>query len=573
MEDKTETGSPPQDQGKVVAQKPQMPWLDHYPPGVDWAEDIAPHSLVDLFDESVQNNASRPCIDFYGAVTRYRDLGRDVARLTAALQRRGIGRGHRVGLLLPNCPTYVTAYYAILKAGAVVVNLNPLYTTEELSALAADAGVAAIVTLDLKVVHEKAAALLRAGSVSQLVVASFARQLPLLKRVMFQLFRRSDVAKTGRRRGRVLSFEALLREKGAPPKPQEIDPLEDVALLQYTGGTTGRPRAAMLTHANLAANVQQILRYVGGREPGKDRILGILPLFHVFAMTAVMNLAIAIGSVMILMPKFEVPGAVGLLRRKKPTILPGVPTLFAALLQYSRIHRSDLQSLDFCISGGASLPAGLRDRFKQFSGCRVIEGYGLSETSPVVALNPLNGMEKDGSIGQPLPRTIVAIRSLDDPHVAMPLGEPGEICVRGPQVMTGYWNRPEETAAAFVDGYLRTGDVGYMDEDGFVFIIDRIKDLINVSGFKVYPRQIEEAIHTHPAVAEVTVIGVPDPYRGEAPKAFVKLKEGHELTAEALINHLSTKLSRMEMPAAVEFRDTLPKTLIGKLSKKELRAE
>ena len=203
----------------------------------------------------------------------------------------------------------------------------------------------------------------------------------------------------------------------------------------------------------------------------------------------------------------------------------------------------------------------------------MIEGYGLSETSPVVALNPLNGMEKDGSIGQPLPRTIVAIRSLDDPHVAMPLGEPGEICVRGPQVMTGYWNRPEETAAAFVDGYLRTGDVGYMDEDGFVFIIDRIKDLINVSGFKVYPRQIEEAIHTHPAVAEVTVIGVPDPYRGEAPKAFVKLKEGHELTAEALINHLSTKLSRMEIPAAVEFRDTLPKTLIGKLSKKELRAE
>jgi long-chain acyl-CoA synthetase len=571
MEHKTETGSPTEDQGEVVAPRPQMPWLDHYPPGVDWAEDIKPQSLVGLFDQSVENNSSRPCIDFFGAVTRYRDLGRDVRRLTAALQRRGIGRGHRIGLLLPNCPAYVTAYYAILKAGAVVVNLNPLYTTEELSALAADAGVAAVVTLDLKALHDKAAALLRAGSVSQLIVASFARQLPLVKRLMFRLLRRADVAKTGRRRrGRVLSFEALLREKGAP-KPVDLDPLEDIALFQYTGGTTGRPRAAMLTHANLAANVQQILRYVGGREPGKDRILGILPLFHVFAMTGVMNLAIATGASMILMPKFEIPGAVRLLRRKKPTILPGVPTLFSALLQYSRIRRSDLESLSLCISGGAALPGELRERFKQFSGCRVIEGYGLSETSPVVTLNPLNGTEKDGSIGQPLPLTIVTIRSLDDPHVEMPLGEPGEICVRGPQVMKGYWNRPEETEAAFIDGCLRTGDVGTIDKDGFVFIIDRIKDLINVSGFKVYPRQIEEAIHTHPAVAEVTVIGVPDPYRGEVPKAFVKIKEGQALTSEALMRHLSGKLSRMEIPSAIEFRDNLPKTLIGKLSKKELR--
>jgi long-chain acyl-CoA synthetase len=573
MEHKTETGSPTEDQGEVVAQTPQMPWLDHYPPGINWAGDIEPQSLVALFDESVQNNGNRPCIDFFGAVTRYRDLGHDVARLTAALQRRGIGRGHRVGLLLPNCPAYVTAYFAILKAGAVVVNLNPLYTIEELSALAADAGVAAVVTLDLKALHEKAAALLRSGSVSQLIVASFARQLPFVKRMMFQLFRRGDVARTGRRRrGRVLSYEALLREKGAP-KPVVINPLEDVALFQYTGGTTGRPRAAMLTHANLAANVQQILRYVGNREPGKDRILGILPLFHVFAMTGVMNLGIAIGALMILMPKFDVPGAVKLLRRKKPTILPGVPTLFTALLHYSRIRRSDLESLTFCISGGASLAAELRNQFQEFSGCRIVEGYGLSETSPVVTLNPLDGMVKDGSIGQPLPLTIVSIRSLDDPRVEMPLGEPGEICVRGPQVMKGYWNRPEETAAAFIDGYLRTGDVGTIDKDGFVFIIDRIKDLINISGFKVYPRQIEEAIHTHPAVAEVTVIGVPDAYRGEAPKAFVKLKEGQALTSEELMRHLSTKLSRMEIPTAIEFRDSLPKTLIGKLSKKELRGE
>jgi long-chain acyl-CoA synthetase len=573
MEDKRETSSPTEDQGEVVAQRPQMPWLDHYPPGIDWAEDLEPRSLVALFDDAVHQNSERVCIDFFGAATRYRDLGRDVSQLTAALQRRGIGKGHRIGLLLPNCPAYVIAYFATLKAGAVVVNLNPLYTAEELSALAADSGVAAVVTLDLTALHDKAAALLRSGSVSQLIVASFARQLPFLKRVMFRLFRRRDIAKTGRRRrGRVLSFETLIRERRAP-KAVLIDPQEDVALFQYTGGTTGRPRAAMLTHANLTANVQQILRFVGGREPGKDRILGILPLFHVFAMTAVMNLGIAIGATMILMPKFDVAGAIAILRRKKPTILPGVPTLFTALLQSSRLRRSDLESLSFGISGGASLATELRNRFHQFSGCRLVEGYGLSETSPVVTLNPLNGTEKDGSIGQPLPRTIISIRNLDDPKREMPLGEPGEICVKGPQVMKGYWNRPEETAAAFIDGFLRTGDVGYMDEDGFVFIIDRIKDLINVSGFKVYPRQVEEAIYSHPAVSEVTVIGVPDPYRGEAPKAFVKLKEGHELTQEALMRHLSSKLSRMEIPTAIEFRDSLPKTLIGKLSKKELRAE
>ena len=573
MEDKSETSSPTEDQGEVVAQRPQMPWLDHYPPGIDWAQNIEPRSLVGLIDDAVHENGDRCCIDFFGARTRYRDLGRDVSRLTAALQRRGIGKGHRVGLLLPNCPAYVVSYFAILKAGAVVVNLNPLYTAEELSALAADSGVAAVVTLDLAALHEKAAALLKSGSVSQLIVASFAQQLPFLKRVMFRLFRRGDIAKTGRRRrGRVLSFEALLRERRAP-NPVVIDPQEDVALFQYTGGTTGRPRAAMLTHANLTANVQQILHYVGGREPGKDRILGILPLFHVFAMTAVMNLGIAIGATMILMPKFDVAGAIAILRRKKPTILPGVPTLFTALVQSKRLRRSDLESLSFCISGGASLATELRNRFQQFSGCRLVEGYGLSETSPVVTLNPLNGTEKDGSIGQPLPRTVVSIRNLDDPRREMPLGEPGEICISGPQVMKGYWNRPEDTEAAFVEGFLRTGDVGYMDKDGFVFIIDRIKDLINVSGFKVYPRQVEEAIYSHPAVSEVTVIGVPDPYRGEAPKAFVKLKEGHELTQEALMRHLASKLSRMEIPSAIEFRDSLPKTLIGKLSKKELRAE
>jgi long-chain acyl-CoA synthetase len=289
-------------------------------------------------------------------------------------------------------------------------------------------------------------------------------------------------------------------------------------------------------------------------------------------MTAVMNFAMSNGSEIILVPKFELHDTLKMIGKLRPTLLPGVPTLYNAMLRHPRIARFDLSSLEYCISGGAALPVEVKHGFEALCGCSVVEGYGLSETSPVVACNPINS-PKDGSIGLPLPATEIAIRSLDDPAQEMPQGEPGEICIAGPQVMTGYWNKPDETESAFVGRFFRTGDIGYMDEDGFIFIVDRIKDMINASGFKIYPRRIEDAFYEHAAVAEVTVIGIPDDYRGEAPKAFVKLKEGQQATAEELLAFLGNKLSKIELPAEIEFRDMLPKTMIGKLSKKELRAE
>jgi long-chain acyl-CoA synthetase len=303
-----------------------------------------------------------------------------------------------------------------------------------------------------------------------------------------------------------------------------------------------------------------------------DRVLGVLPLFHVFAMTTVMNLGVSSGMEMILMPKFELIETLKVIGRLRPTMMPGVPTLFNAMLRHPTIKTFDLSSLEYCISGGAALPIEVKRGFEALSGCTVVEGYGLSETSPVATCNPLDST-REGSIGLPLPGTEIVIRSLDNPAESVKRGEAGEICIAGPQVMTGYWKQPAETESAFVGRHFRTGDVGYMDEDGYIFIVDRIKDMINAAGFKVYPRRIEDALYEHPAVAEVCVVGIPDDYRGEAPKAFVRLQEGKVATAAELMVFLRPKLSKLELPAIIEFRAELPKTMIGKLSKKALRAQ
>jgi long-chain acyl-CoA synthetase len=327
----------------------------------------------------------------------------------------------------------------------------------------------------------------------------------------------------------------------------------------------------MLTHANISINAAQVKLWRNVDAKEGDSILGILPLFHVFAMTTVMNFGITNGMQMILVPKFDLIESLKLIGKLRPRMMPGVPTLFNAMLRHPSIEAFDLTSLEYCISGGAALPLEVKRGFQALSGCSLVEGYGLSETSPVVTCN-LPEIEREGSIGLPLPGTEISIRSLDDPAVEVARGETGEICIAGPQVMTGYWNKPGETESSFVGRFFRTGDVGYMDDGGYVFIVDRIKDMINASGFKVYPRRIEDALYQHPAVAEVCVIGVPDTYRGEAPKAFVRLQEGRYVTTIELLEFLRPKLSKLELPAAIEFRDELPKTMIGKLSKKDLRA-
>jgi long-chain acyl-CoA synthetase len=550
------------------------PWLKSYPAGIRWDTEFPGLSLPQMFDEAVAAHGDRDLTNFLGATLTYSQIGDQTNRLAAGLQARGIGRGHRVGLLLPNTPYYIAAYFAVLKTGATVVNFNPLYSVEELVQQAQDSSISAMVTLDLAVLFDKVAELAEKGLIQTVVVCPFADLLPRFKGLLFRIFKRGDLAHTegSRVAERCVDWDNLIDNDGQF-EPAVINPKEDIALLQYTGGTTGVPKGAMLTHANLTTNVDQMLSWNSDIRIGEERIIGILPFFHVFAMTAVMNLGLRIGATLILMPRFEIGQAVALMRAHRPTILPGVPTLFGALINHPGTARDDLSSLKICISGGAALPHELRKEFEAFAGCSLVEGYGLSETSPVATCNPFGGIEKKNSIGQPLPATFISIRSLEDLGREMPQGEPGEICIKGPQVMPGYWNRPEETADAFVDGYFRTGDVGYMDEDGFTFIIDRIKDMINASGFKVYPRRIEEAILEHAAVAEVTVIGIPDDYRGEAPKAFVRLKAGSSLTADELLAHLEPRLSKLEMPEAVEFRDELPKTMIGKPSKKELREE
>jgi long-chain acyl-CoA synthetase len=550
----------------------QHPWLKAYPSDVDWGMTLTPALLGSLLDQAVQAYGSRQCTYFLGRRLSFAEIGALSDRAAKGLQQVGVREGVRVGLLLPNTPTFVIFYYAVLKAGGTVVNFNPLYSVEEIEFQIRDSGTKIMVTLDLARTFAKVEAVLAKGVLEKAVVASFVSQLPALKSVGFKLLHAPSLAQVSAstQRDKVVLERDLLANDGRYAK-LKITP-DATAVLQYTGGTTGTPKAAMLTHANLSINVAQVKAWENRPPNAGDRVVGVLPLFHVFAMTTVMNFGISQGMEMILVPKFELIDTLKLIDKLRPTIMPGVPTIFNAIMRHPHIKNFDLTSLEFCLSGGAALPIEVKRGFEANSGCHLVEGYGLSETSPVATCNPL-GEPKEGSIGLPLPGTEITIRSLEDPTVAMKQGEIGEICIAGPQVMSGYWNKPEENESSFVGRFFRTGDVGYMDEDGYVFIVDRIKDMINSSGFKIYPRHIEDALYEHAAIAEVTVVGISDAYRGEAPKAFVKLKEGEQATAAELLEFLKPKLSKIELPAEIEFRDILPKTMIGKLSKKELRAE
>jgi len=559
--------------GSIEAPTPPPPWLRVYPEGVPWLQHFAPAPLYEILDRSVRSHPDLTCTKFLGRTTTYGEIGEAVSRTAAGLAALGVGPGTRVGLFLPNSPTFLIYYFAVLKTGATVVNFNPLYSVEELAHQVRDSGTTLMVTLDLDILFAKVGALLEQGVLPRAVVASFPTLLPTAKSILFRIFRRRELADVSRlvRADRIIPETALATRTSFSPPP--IDPLKDVAVLQYTGGTTGTPKGAMLTHANCHINVQQVAAWSPGLEVGAERVLGVLPFFHVFAMTVVMNLAVAKAAEIVIMPRFGLDDCLKLIDRERPTLMPGVPTLFGAIVNHARLADHDLSSLKLCISGGAPLPLEIKGRFEQLTGCKIVEGYGLSETAPVATCTPLDGLQKPGSIGLPLPATRISLRDLSDPTREVSLGEKGEICIAGPQVMAGYWQKPAETADAFVGEFFRTGDVARMDDDGYLFIEDRIKDLIICSGYKVYPRRVEEAIYTHPDVEEVTVIGIRAGLRGEAPKAFVKRRADTTLDAPALMAHLADKLSRHELPVEIEFRDALPKTMIGKLSKKELKAE
>lgn len=564
----TTIGSPPR---RPSADVPS--WLKCYPANVDWHATFEPAPLYRLIDDAARRGPDLPCTNFLGRTTTYGEIARMVDDTAAGLHQLGVTKGTKVGLFLPNSPTFIIYYFAILKVGGIVVNYNPLYTPEELTYQVRDSETELMVTLDLKLLFDKVERLLESGVLKGAVVCSFTALLPPTKAVLFRLFKSRELGRVAAspQRSRIRLEQELVKDEAF--EPPVIDPENDIAVLQYTGGTTGTPKGAMLTHANVYINVLQVAAWAPNLAYGEEKMLGVLPFFHVFAMTVVMNLALVKGAEILIMPRFVLADTLALIDKLRPTIMPGVPTLFNAISNHPKIKSFDLSSLRFCLSGGAPLPIEVKQKFEAITGCHLIEGYGLSETSPVATANPLGGPVKAGSIGLPLPATHLSLRGLSDPTIEVAKGERGEICIAGPQVMRGYWKRPAETAAQFVGPFLRTGDVGIMDDDGFFFIVDRIKDLIICSGYNVYPRRIEEAIYEHPAVDEVTVIGIPDKYRGEAPKAFVKLKPGMTASPADIMKHLEPKLSRIEMPAEIELRDKLPKTMIGKLSKKELKAE
>ena len=542
-----------------------------YPKDVSWSDPFEIGPVWSLLDRSVSRYADRPCLDFLDRRFTYAEVGRLVERTARGLQDMGLKKGDRVGLFLPNTPYSVVFLFAILKAGGTCVNFNPLYVEHEIKHQIEDSGTEIMVTLDHVATYPKLARMLGQTRLKKIIVCAMADILPFPKNLLYPLVKRAEIAKFPRDE-RHVAFRTLAANDGSP-RPITVDPLKDVALLQYTGGTTGTPKGAMLTHGNIVANAEQCLRWFPGARLGHEKVMAVLPFFHVFALTVAETLAIAGGSEIILLPRFDLDQLLQAIDKKKPSMFPGVPTLYTAINHHKDIAKYDLSSIRYCLSGGAPLPLEVKTEFERLTGATVCEGYGLSETSPVATSNPLTGINKAGSIGLPMPQTIIEIVSLEDPDKPVPQGERGEVCVRGPQVMAGYWNNPEETAKVLQNGRLRTGDVGYIDEDGYIFLVDRIKDLIIAGGYNVYPRNVEEAIYHHPNVAECVVIGITDPYRGQTVKAFVVRRPDSELDEATLKAFLKDKLSPIEMPKMIEFRDSLPKTQVGKLSKKALQDE
>ena len=546
----------------------QWPWQKSYPPGIDWQTRFRPRPLYRLLDEAAEKHGPKPCIDFLDRHWSFAEIKALSDRFARGLIDTGLQPGDRVGLFLPNCPYFVIAYFGILKAGGVVVNFNPLYAEREIEHQILDSGITIMVTMGLEVLVAKLRPQFERTPLRRIIVCSLPNSLPLVKRLFAPFALAKQLAKTG---GDVhfIPFDDLTDNDGAVTPPA-IDPAKTLALLQYTGGTTGVAKGAALSHANVDINAQQVALWFGDCPEAAVRAVGILPLFHAFAMTCVMNWSLSVGAEMLLVPRFQPEALLKLIARKKPTAFCAVPTLFTALSNTPGIDKHDLSSIQMIISGGAPLPMEVRQDFERRTGARIVEGYGLSESSPVTCVNPPSTGGKPGSIGLPVPGTICEIVSLDDRKTVLPPGEIGELTFTGPQVMMGYWNRPDATAETIIDGRLHTGDVGRIDEDGFVFITDRLKEMIIASGFKIYPRNVEEAIYAHPSVKECAVIGVGDPYRGQTVKAVIALKANQVLTVEELNRFLHDKLSPIEMPKFVEFRDELPKTAIGKIQKKIL---
>ena len=558
------------------------PWIRHYEQGVPAQLDIPDQPLTWLLDQAVSRFPSRTAIIYYGTKLSYAQLSSLANRFAAALQRLGVKKGDRVALALPNIPQYPIAFYGALRAGAVVVPTNPLYTAHEMQHQMADARARVLVMLDdfypvLRPVRSQTA-------LEHIIVTSAADFLPPMLRMLFPLSQRGQKHPEPRLTGKELHDDPMLHEMRTMLESHAKVGIEvfnlpvqamgdELAVLQYTGGTTGLSKGAMLTHHNLLSNALQARSWTPKALDGEETVLCVAPFFHSYGMTVGMNLAIRAAATMVLLPRFKADDVVKAIERYRPTQLPGIPTMYLAIMRAAGKHAEKLSSIKYCISGAAALPARVRTDFEAMTGGKLVEGYGLSEASPVTHCNPLNGDVRDGSVGLPIPNVDAAILDAET-HELLPAGQVGEIVVRGPNIMKGYWNREEETAAIFYNDWMRTGDIGKMDEEGYFYIVDRAKDLIIASGFNVYPREVEEVLFQHPAVQEAAVAGAPDEYRGETVAAFIVLKPGFAATEETskdIIAFCKQELAAYKVPKILEFRDSLPKTLVGKVLRRELR--
>jgi long-chain acyl-CoA synthetase len=546
-------------------------WEKSYPEGVSWDAPLpAAVSLESLLETAASKWPERTALDFYDRTFTFRELRDLSARAAKGLQALGVGPGVHVGLHLPNTPHFVITFFAVLMAGGRVVNFSPLAAPRELKYQITDAETQIMVTLGLPMLYPQIAALNGTAKFETLVVCNIEDFLPAPVARAF-----GPAAERVGGASREIDFAVLLANDGVF-KRHPRGPIDDeVAVLQYTGGTTGQPKGAMLTHANFCAvlNIYNLWNGLTANEE-PQKALAVLPLFHIFGLTYVMLLAVANGSQVVLHIKFDPDRVLADIARKKITIFPAVPTMYTALVNHPKIKEFDLSSVSMWASGGAPLPLDVLQRFEALTGHSPREGYGLTETAPLGTLQIKNGPARQGSVGLPAPHSILEVVDLETGTKVLSVGEKGEICFRGPQVMKGYWKKREATEDAFRGGRFHTGDIGFIDQDGFVTLVDRKKDMILSGGFNVFPRNIEEAIYEHPAVAEVTVIGIPDAYRGQSAKAFIALKPGQApFGIDELRVFLSDKLAKYEMPTEMEIRASLPKTPVGKLSKKELVAE
>jgi long-chain acyl-CoA synthetase len=545
--------------------RPIFPWERSYPPGVRWDTPIEPTPIPTLLDHAVSRYGPRPAIDYRGQRFSYEELGRKADAMAATLLAEGLGAGQALALYLPNTPYHPFAFFGGARAGLRLVHLSPLDAERELAHKLTDSGARVLVTTNLPNLLTMALKLLEAGHVDRVIVGDDtawgegpAPPMPIPVR--------PDVA----------TFEAFIGDAIPPARWPAVTP-DDIALLQYTGGTTGTPKGAILTHGNLTAAVAMYEAWFDGQlkaKPGEQRVVCVLPLFHIYALTTILLRQIKNGNEILLHLRFDPETVLRDIEHKRATAFPGVPTMWIALANYPGLETRDFSSLIHCSSGGAPLPVEVGARFERLTGHRLLGGWGMTETSPAGTNLPLAGPPKPGSIGIPLPGIELDIVSLEDPRRELGIGQVGELRVKGLNVTRGYWNCARETADAFVDGRFLTGDIGYMDEDGYFYIVDRRKDMIISGGFNVFPQMIEQAVYEHPQVEEAAVVGIPDPYRGEAAKVFVKLKDGAPgFTLEELQAFLTDKLGRHEMPIALEIRNRLPRTTVGKLSKVELREE